>query len=95
MSILKKPVITEKLSGMSEAGKYGLVVDNKANKVMIKKEVESMYDVTVEKVNTMRYAGKKRRRYVSGRPVEGKRASFKKAIVTLKDGDVIDFYNEI
>ena len=96
MDILKKPLITEKVSSMNEGGKYGFVVDKRANKVVIKKQVESIYGVTVEKVCTMRYAGKKRRRHSgSGGTIEGKRPSFKKAIVTLKEGDMIDFYSEI
>ena len=55
MSVLKKPLVTEKVSGLNEIGKYGFVVDETANKVEIKKAVEEMYGVTVEDVNTMRY----------------------------------------
>ena len=58
MSILKKPLITEKASALNESGKYGFIVDQNANKVQIKNEVEKMYGVTVESVNTMKYQGK-------------------------------------
>lgn len=95
MSILKKPLVTEKVSALNEKGKYGFVVDNAANKVEIKKAVEDMYGVTVEDVNTMRYAGKAKSRYTQGRVIKGKSESFKKAIVTVADGDIIDFYSGI
>lgn len=95
MSVLKKPLITEKASALNEAGKYGFIVDKNANKVQIKLEVEKMYGVTVEDVNTMRYRGKVKSRYTKSRVITGKTAGFKKAIVTVKDGDVIDFYSGI
>jgi len=95
MSVLKKPLITEKASMLNESGKYGFVVDNDANKVEIKKEVEKMYGVTVESVNTMKYQGKQKSRYTKSKVIAGRTAGFKKAIVTVKDGDVIDFYSGI
>jgi len=66
-----------------------------ANKVEIKKAVEKMYGVTVEDVNTMRYAGKSKSRYTKTRVVTGKAPSYKKAIVTVAQGEVIDFYSGI
>lgn len=95
MSILHKPLITEKVTNLNEKGIYGFIVDNRANKVEIKKEVEELYGVTVVQVNTMRYAGKKKVRYAKTGVTKGKRASYKKAIVTLKSGNVIDFYENI
>lgn len=95
MTVLKKPLVTEKVSALNEKGKYGFVVDKDANKVEIKKAVEKMYGVTVEKVATIRYAGKTKSRYTKSRVISGKTASFKKAIVTLAEGDVIDFYGSI
>lgn len=95
MSVLRKPLITEKVSTLNESGKYGFVVDKDANKVQIKNEVEKMYGVTVESVNTMRYQGKLKSRYTKSKVVVGRTAGFKKAIVTVKDGDVIDFYSGI
>ena len=95
MSILKKPLITEKVAAFNEKGVYGLIVDKKANKVEIKKEVEKTYGVTVNSVNTMRYAGKKKTRYTKAGVSRGKQAGYKKALVTLKEGEVIDFYSNI
>lgn len=95
MSILKKPLITEKASAFNEKGVYGLIVDKKANKVEIKKEVEKIYGVTVNSVNTMRYAGKKKTRHTKTGVSRGKQAGYKKALVTLKEGEVIDFYSNI
>lgn len=95
MTVLKKPLVTEKVSALNEKGKYGFVVDKDANKIDIKKAVEKMYGVTVEKVATMKYAGKSKSRYTKSRVITGKAPSFKKAIVTLAEGDVIDFYGSI
>ena len=95
MSVLKKPLITEKVSKLNESGKYGFIVDNDANKVQIKNEVEKMYGVTVESVNTMRYQGKEKSRYTKSKVVTGRTAGYKKAIVTVADGEVIDFYSGI
>jgi len=95
MSILRKPLITEKVSTLNESGKYGFIVDRDANKVQIKNEVERMYGVTVESVNTMRYQGKLKTRYTKSKVVSGRTAGYKKAIVTVKDGEVIDFYSGI
>lgn len=95
MSILRKPLITEKISTQNESGRYGFIVDGNANKVEIKKEVEKMYGVTVESVNTMRYQGKLKSRYTKARVVSGRTAGYKKAIVTVADGEVIDFYSGI
>lgn len=95
MSILKKPLVTEKVSSLNESGKYGFIVDEDANKVEIKKAVEDMYGVTVEDVNTMRYQGKMKSRYTKSRIISGRKNSFKKAIVTVAEGEVIDFYSGI
>lgn len=95
MSVLIKPLITEKASALNENGKYGFIVHKSANKVEIKKEVEKMYGVTVEDVNTMIYQGKSKSRYTKSRVISGRTTSFKKAIVTVADGEVIDFYSGI
>ncbi|MCB0495701.1 MAG: 50S ribosomal protein L23 [Cyclobacteriaceae bacterium] len=95
MSVLKRPIITEKVSSQNESGKYGFVVDINANKVEIKKAVEKMYGVTVADVNTMKYAGKSKTRYTKSRVISGKTSAYKKAIVTVADGEVIDFYSGI
>ena len=95
MGVLIKPLITEKISALNEVGKYGFVVDKKANKVEIKKEVEKMYGVNVERVTTMIQPGKPKQRYTKSRVVSGRTQSYKKAIVTLAEGEVIDFYSGI
>ena len=71
--------------------KYGFIVLPEANKLEIKKEIETRYNVTVLDVNTMVYAGKRQSRYTRKGLVRGQKNSFKKAIVTLKEGDVIDY----
>ena len=75
--------------------KYGFIVKPEANKLEIKKEIESLYGVTVLDVNTVRYAGKRSARYTKAGLVKGQKNAFKKAIVTLKEGDTIDFYSNI
>ena len=95
MSLLSKPLITEKVSALNEKGVYGLIVDKRANKVEIKKAVENTYGVTVQRVNTLRYAGKKKTRYIKTGVTRGQRPAYKKALVTLKAGEVIDFYSNI
>lgn len=94
--ILIKPLITEKMTGQGDDfNKYGFIVDKKANKIQIRNAVEEMYGVTVDSVNTMRYRGKQRSRYTRAGIIRGKENSFKKAIVTLVEGDTIDFYSNI
>ncbi|MCR9252708.1 MAG: 50S ribosomal protein L23 [bacterium] len=95
MSVLIKPLVTEKVSAMNEDGKYGFVVSKDANKIQIKTAVEKAYGVTVESVNTMVYPGKTKSRYTKSRIITGTTPSFKKAIVKVSDGDVIDFYSGI
>ena len=96
MSIIKKPVITEKMTDASEKyNRFAFVVDRKANKIEIKKAVEEMYDVAVDSVRTMLCIGKKRVRGTKSGMIVGKTATYKKAIVTLTEGDSIDFYSNI
>ncbi len=78
-----------------EFNRYGFVVEKSANKLDIKKAVEELYDVKVSEVNTMRYAGKRKQRHTKSGVSIGKTASFKKAVVTLAEGEVIDFYSNI
>ena len=96
MSTLKKPVITEKMTSLTEElNRYGFVVDHNANKLQIKSAIEEMYGVSVDRVNTMNYKGKHKTRYTKTGCVEGRTNKFKKAIVTLAEGDTIDFYSNI
>ena len=90
--------MTEKMAIMQERqNKYGFIVSGHANKVQIKSAIESKFDVVVLKVATMNFDGKLKQMTTrsNGKTIrtQGKRASFKKAIVTLKDGDVIDYVN--
>jgi large subunit ribosomal protein L23 len=96
MDILIKPIVTEKMTGHTENLKcYGFVVDKRANKNQIKKAIQDMYGVSVVSVNTMRYGGKEKSRFSRTGVVRGRSSAFKKAIVALIDGDVIDFYSNI
>lgn len=96
MDILKKPVVTEKMNRITEKQpRYGFIVDKKANKIDIKKAVEAMYGVSVDSVNTMIYRGKAKSRNTTGGVITGRRPNFKKAIVTLKAGEQIDFFSSI
>lgn len=95
MSVLKKPLVTEKVSALNEKGKYGFIVDAEANKVEIKKAVEKQYGVNVERVNTMNVMGKLKTRYTKAGVLSGRRPNYKKAIVTLAAGEVIDFYSNV
>ena len=95
MSVLKKPLVTEKVSALNEKGKYGFFVDLNANKVEIKKAVEKQYSVNVISVNTMSVMGKLKTRYTKTGILAGRQKNYKKAIVTLAEGEVIDFYSNV
>lgn len=93
MSIIIKPVITEKMTAQGDKfSRYGFVVDKTANKVEIKNAVEKMYSVTVNTVNTQNYVGKVKTRNTTQGMAVGRVNKHKKAIVTLKAGETIDFY---
>ncbi|HUS85642.1 MAG TPA: 50S ribosomal protein L23 [Bacteroidales bacterium] len=96
MNILLKPIVTEKMTDQGEKrNRFGFIVAMKANKIEIKKAVEELYGVTVESVNTMVYGGKKKTRHTKSGIQSGKTASYKKAVVTIAEGDTIDFYSNI
>lgn len=96
MSILLRPIVTEKMTAQGEdMNRYCFIVDKRANKLEIKKAVEELYDVSVISVNTMSYKGKRKMRYTRTGIVSGNTKSFKKAIITLNEGDTIDFYSNI
>jgi len=96
MSIIIKPVITEKMTNQTDKhGRYGFYVDRRANKIEIKGAVEKMYNVTVTEVRTMNTPGKVKRRMTRGGVNEGRVGKYKKAVVSLKKGDLIDFYSNI
>jgi large subunit ribosomal protein L23 len=96
MNILIKPIVTEKMTDQGEAfNRYGFVVEKTANKLQIRLAVEELYGVKVADVNTMRYAGKRKQRFTKSGVSVGKTSSYKKAVVTLAEGEVIDFYSNI
>lgn len=114
MGIIVKPLVTEKMTKITDKSsvertikvkgekrvkpalsKFGFIVRPEADKDQIKKEVESLYNVTVIDVNTCIYSGKRSARYTRAGLIKGQKNSFKKAIVTLKEGDTIDFYSNI
>ena len=96
MEILIKPVVSEKMTDQSEKlNRYGFVVNHAANKIEIRKAIEKAYGVSVESVNTMNYGGKSKSRFTKAGLIQGKTNKFKKAIITVADGEVIDFYSNI
>ena len=96
MDIIIKPILTEKMTIQGEKlDRYGFIVDPRANKLQIKTAVEQMYNVVVTGVNTIKYMGKVKSRYTKAGMMVGRTNNYKKAIVTLKKGDKIDFYSNI
>jgi large subunit ribosomal protein L23 len=96
MEILVKPIITEKMTGQGEKlNRYGFVVAKEANKLEIKAAVEKMYGVKVSSVNTQQYVGKVKTRNTTRGVAIGRVNRNKKAYVTLKQGETIDFYASI
>ncbi|TRZ44231.1 50S ribosomal protein L23 [Robertkochia solimangrovi] len=96
MSVLIKPIITEKATADSELNnRYGFIVDSNANKLQIKDAVEAAYGVSVEKVRTMNYGPRRSTRYTKTGIQHGKTNSFKKAVIQVAEGDIIDFYSNI
>lgn len=95
-SIIIRPLITEKMTAQGEKeGRYGFVVDRRSNKLEIRDAVEKEFNVTVTGVRTMIVRGKKRTRYTKSQVLRGSSSSWKKAIVTLAQGDSIDFYSNL
>ncbi len=96
MGYIIKPLVTEKMTAITEKqNKFGFIVRPNANKIEIKKEVEALYKVSVVAVNTCNYGGKNKSRYTRSGLIKGRTNAYKKAFVTLKEGDVIDFYSNI
>jgi len=96
MNIIQKPVITEKMTALGEKlNRYGFIVDKRANKLQIKKAVEELYGVEVAAVNTMNYDGKRKSRFTKTGVIAGKTNAFKKAVVTIAEGETIDFFSNI
>jgi large subunit ribosomal protein L23 len=96
MNILIKPIVTEKMERLSDKlNQYGFLVEKSANKLQIKSAIEELYGVTVDSINTIRHEGKLKTRYTRSGYLVGRTNACKKAIVTLKKGEKIDFYSNI
>ena len=96
MSILIKPIITEKATNDSELfNRYSFVVDKSANKIEIKKAVETAYGVSISSVKTLNYPVQKNTKFNKKGLVTGKKGAYKKAIIQLAEGESIDFYNNL
>jgi large subunit ribosomal protein L23 len=96
-TIIKRPVITEKATFDSEMNnRFTFIVDHRANKIQIRNAVENMYGVTVSTVRTMNYGGGKSSvKYTNKGIVEQRSKRYKKAIVTVADGETIDLYTNV
>ena len=96
MEVIVKPILSEKMSALTDKqNKVAFIVNKAANKFEIKKAVEDMYGVTVKAVNTLVYQGDVKSRYTKAGVITGRTVSFKKAILTLAEGDSIDFFSNI
>ena len=96
MAIMIKPVVTEKANAISEKGnRYTFKVSPEMSKAQIVALIEELYDVKVTGISTMNYDGKKKQRYTKSGLLRGKVAAFKKAIVTVAEGQTIDFYSNL
>lgn len=94
--VLIKPILSEKANAQQEKlRRYAFKVDRKANKLEIKKAVEDFYGVKVQEVNTLVVPGKNKTRYTKAGYIQGKKPAYKKALVTVAEGDTIDLYANI
>lgn len=94
--VLIKPILSEKANGQQEKlRRYAFKVARKANKLEIKKAVEEFYGVSIIDVNTAVVPGKNKTRYTKKGFVKGQKPAFKKAMVTVAQGETIDLYSNI
>ncbi len=94
--ILIKPLITEKMTNLTaDEGKYGFIVNPKANKIEIAKAIEQRFQVKVVDVKTLNYSGKTKTQFRKSGRFTGKTAKYKKAIITLKEGDTIELFEQV
>ncbi|MCK5455679.1 MAG: 50S ribosomal protein L23 [Melioribacteraceae bacterium] len=95
-NILIKPLVTEKMTELMEReNKYGFVVDYNTNKIEIAKAIEKKFEVNVVSVNTIRYKGKTKTQFTKKGRFTGKTPRFKKAIITIKEGQTLDLFEEV
>ena len=94
--VLIKPLITEKMTNLSaDEGKYGFIVNPKSNKVEIAKAIEKKFQVKVIEVKTLNYSGKTKTQFRKNGRYTGKTSKYKKAIITLKEGDTIELFEQV
>lgn len=94
-NILIRPLFTEKMTELNASQKkYGFVVEYNANKIQIAQAIEKKYDVKVDSVNTIRFEGKTKTQFRKSGRFTGKSARFKKAFITLKEGQKIDLFEQ-
>jgi large subunit ribosomal protein L23 len=95
IGIIRRPIITEKITLLQDKRQYAFEVDPHANKIQIGRAVEKKFNVKVESVRTMIVGGKTRTQLRRSGRFEGRTRSWKKAIVTLKEGDKIDYFENV
>ncbi len=96
MTVIIKPIITEKMTHLGEKlNRYGFVVERRSNKLQIMQAIKDLYGVEVTSVNTMIFSGKNKSRFTKSGVISGRTNTYKKAIVTLAKGETIDFYSNI
>jgi len=95
-NVVIRPLLTEKMTGLTEKNnQYGFIVDINANKIEIAKAIENRFEVKVESVNTIRHKGKLKTQLTKRGRFSGRTPRYKKAIVTLKDGQKIDLFGDV
>ena len=94
---LIRPLITEKMTNISanQPGKYGFIVNPKSNKIQIAKAIEKKFNVHVVDVRTVNYSGKTKTQFRKSGRFSGKTPKFKKAIITLKEGETIELFEQV
>ncbi|MFI5252861.1 MAG: 50S ribosomal protein L23 [Bacteroidota bacterium] len=95
IGIIFRPIVTEKITKMQDKQQYAFEVDLAANKIDIAKAVEKKFKVTVMEVRTMNYAGKSKTQMTRKGRFTGTTRHYKKAIVTLKEGEKIDYFENV
>ena len=95
-NILIRPLITEKMTGLNESQKkYGFIVDINANKIEIARALKQKFNVDAVSINTVRHKGKTKTQFTKRGRFSGRTPKYKKAIVTLKEDQIIDIFGEV
>lgn len=93
--IIKRPIVTEKMTGLQDRRQYAFEVNGQSNKIEIVRAIEKKFNVTVTNVRTLVVKGKRKTQLTRRGRFEGRTNRWKKAIVTLKEGDKIDFFENV